>query len=351
MKAAVWHGRGDVRVEDVPDPPDPRSGDALIEVARCGLCGSDRREFDEGPVLIPRSPHPLTGFAPPVVLGHEISGTVIAVADDWARDLLGRRVSVDPTRSCGRCGACRRGDPHLCQVAACLGVSCHGGLAPLVLAPAAGLVPVADGVSDDAAALAEPLAVALHAVDRGGVRLGDRVVISGFGPIGASVMIAVQAAGASEVVVVEPHPTRRGSAADLGATAIDPGSADDCRALRGFADVGFECSGAPPALDATVRLTRAGGRVVVAAVTHGAIELSMRAVVLGERTVLGTVGYRGDVARAIRLVERGILDVAPLISQALPLSAVPLWLSNPSAASEGLKAIIDPRAPGPQLHA
>lgn len=347
MKAAVWHGRGDVRVEEVPDPPDPRPGDALVEVARCGLCGSDRREFDQGPVLIPRWPDPLTGFAPPVVLGHEISGTVVAVGDDWAQELVGRRVAVDPTRSCGRCEACHRGDTHLCQVASCLGISCHGGLAPFVLAPAAGLVPVGDRVSDDAAALAEPFAVALHAVDRGGVQLGDRVVISGFGPIGASVLIAVQAAGASEVVVVEPHPTRRAAAAALGATVLDAGSTDDARGLRGFAEIGFECSGAAPALDATLRLTRAGGRVVVAAVSHGAIELQIRAVVLGERTVLGSVGYRGDIARAVRLIEHGLLDVAPLISQALPLSAVPLWLSDPSAASEGLKALIDPRAPGP----
>jgi len=350
VKAAVWHGRGDVRIEHVPDPSDPRPGDALIEVARCGLCGSDRREFDEGPVLIPRGPHPLTGFAPPVVLGHEISGTVMAVGDEWARDLVGQRVAVNPTRSCGRCEACRRGDPHLCQIAACLGVSCHGGLATLVLAPVAGLVPLGDGVSDDAAALAEPLAVALHAVDRGAVRLGDRVVISGFGPIGASVMLAAQAAGALEVVVVEPQPTRGRQAAELGATVIGSGRADDARSMRGFADVGFECSGAPPALDATVRLTRAGGRVVVAAVTHGVTEVSMRGVVLGERALLGTVGYRGDIARAVRLIDHGVLDVAPLISRALPLSAVPLWFSNPVDASEGLKVLIDPRAPDPSLH-
>jgi (R,R)-butanediol dehydrogenase/meso-butanediol dehydrogenase/diacetyl reductase len=354
MKAAVWHGRGDVRIELVPAPAEPRTGEALIEVARCGLCGSDRREFDEGPVLIPRTPHPLTGLGPPLVLGHEISGRVVAVGDDHARGLVGRRVAVDPTRSCGSCDACRRGDRHLCRIAACLGVSCHGGLAAKVLAPVDGLVPVPDGVSDDEAALAEPLAVALHAVDRAALRLGERVVITGFGPIGAGVMLAARAAGASEIVVVEPNMTRRSWAAGLGATVVDPGQgeepSEELRALWGAADLGFECSGASKALTTTVRSTRAGGRVVVPAVSHGVTGLSMRSIVLGERAVIGTVGYRGDIARAVRLVEHGVIDVGQLVSQVMPLSAVPRWFSDPASAATSLKVLVDPQPAGPAPH-
>ena len=190
MLAARWHGPRDVRVEELPDPDPPGPGRLLLRVVRCGLCGSDRREYDAGPVLIPRRPHPLTGRTAPITLGHEILGSVLAAGHDQDADLVGARVVVDPTIACGRCAACRHGDHRLCAAAACLGVSADGGLATFVAVDAGSVVRVPDSLADDHAALAEPVAVALHAVDRANLRLGERVVVTGFGPIGAGVVLA-----------------------------------------------------------------------------------------------------------------------------------------------------------------
>lgn len=347
MKAAVWHGRGDVRVDEIGPPSSPGATEALVEVSRCGLCGSDRREFDAGPVLIPRRAHPLSGQRPPIVLGHEIAGSVVAVGIDGDDSLVGRRVAIDPTLACGRCTACQRGDRHLCSVAACLGVSAPGGLARFVLAPVAGLVELPEVVSDDEGALAEPVAVALHAVDRAQIRLGERVVVFGAGPIGAAVVLVCRAAGAGEIFVVEPAAARRAMAIRVGAdAAIEPGGpenpSDDLRTLRGSVDAGFECSGAAGALDAAVRSTRPGGRVVVAAIHRGSVPLSANQLVLGERSLIGTVGYSGDIARAIRLMASGAIDARVLVDRVLSIDQVPAWFATPALAAVGLKALVDP---------
>ena len=179
MRAAVWHGPRDVRLQDVPEPGEPGPGQALVAVRFCGICGTDLHEFTEGPVLIRPGPHPLTGARPPLVLGHELSGTVVAVGAGGPGDLVGRRVTADPCWSCGTCFWCLRGDYHICRIGGSVGLASDGALAPLVLVPVQGLVPLPGTVSDQAAALAEPLAVALHAVRRGGVRVGDRALVLG----------------------------------------------------------------------------------------------------------------------------------------------------------------------------
>ena len=172
MRAIVWHAREDVRLEEVP-VPQPGPNQVVIEVARCGLCGSDRREYDVGPFMIPRHRHPLTGHVGPVILGHEAVGRVIACGTNVAEPPeTGARVAVDPTWSCGRCAACHRGQRQLCASAGFSGISAHGGLASHMVAAADGLVPIPDHVGDDEAALAEPLAVAVHAMARATLQPG-----------------------------------------------------------------------------------------------------------------------------------------------------------------------------------
>ena len=349
MLAARWHGRADVRVGEVPDPGTPAEGRAVLRVLRCGVCGSDVREFRAGPVLIPLEPHPVTHTSAPVTLGHEILGEIVAVGDRRDDELVGRRVVVDPTISCGRCASCRRGESNVCAFAACLGVSADGGLATLVAVDTRKLVPVPDSLSDDHAALAEPLAVALHAVSRGSLLLGDRVVVSGFGPIGAGTTLAATADGASEVVVLEPDADRRRLASELGAHAVDPADTVAVRELHGFADAGFECSGADGALRTALRLVRPGGRVVVPGVAHSPAELDLRNLVLTERSVLGSVGYRGDIDRAVTLMASGVIDPAILCGPTISLQALPGWFASTSPAA-ALKVLVDPgldRSPAP----
>lgn len=346
MRAVVWHGRLDVRVDEVPLPGPPGAGQVLVEVARCGICGSDRRAYERAPSPSSPGPHPLTGHAGPVVLGHEVVGRIVARGDGVPQPFgVGRRVAVDPTWSCGRCPACRRGQHQLCDVAACSGLTANGGLASHMIAAAGGLALIPDHVPDDEAALAEPLAVAVHAVTRAALQPADRVVVAGFGPIGALVALTVRALGASQVMIIEPSPDRRRAAADLGfADVLDPDSAPTSgeQPPRGWADAAFDCAGAPGVLELCIRATRAGGRIVVPAVSSGATPIPMGQLVLGERTLMGSLGYNGDVARAVALIATGAVDVRPLISAVLPLSEVPAWFADKETAGAGLKVLVDP---------
>jgi (R,R)-butanediol dehydrogenase/meso-butanediol dehydrogenase/diacetyl reductase len=348
MRAAVWHGPRDVRVEVVPEPGPPGEDQVLIEVARCGLCGSDRAAYERGAAVMSHGRHPLTGHEGPVILGHEVVGRIVARGPDTPVTLgPGRRVAVDPTWSCGRCPACRRGQHQLCEIAACSGFSAPGGLASLMIASSAGIALVPDHVSDEEAAMAEPLAVAVHAVTRAALQPADRVLVAGFGPIGAAVALTARALGAGEVMVVEPSADRRRLASDLGfADVLHPGSADapsdELKARRGWADAAFDCSGATGVLAQCIRATRAGTRIVVPAVSPGATPIPMSQLVLGERTVMGSLGYNGDLARAVSLIATGAVDVRPLISQVLPLAAVPAWFADGDRAGTGVKVLVDP---------
>lgn len=325
MKALVWHGRGELRFEEVDEPGPPGPGEAVVAVAYCGICGTDVHEYVEGPVMIRPGAHPLTGCAPPLALGHEMSGHVVAVGPDVDVP-VGTRVAVDPCWRCGSCYWCRRDDHHLCRLGGAVGLASPGGLAHRVTVPAAGLVPLPDGVDLQVAALAEPLAVGLHAVDQGGVEAGARVVIQGFGPIGATVLLAARARGAAEVWVSEPAPARRAWAEALGATVVvDPGADDVRRRLREAtdhvgADVAFECSGVPSLLPGLVECTRRGGRTVLVGVGHGVAEIPTNRVVLFERELVGSLGYRHEVARVVELVAAGTLDPRPLITGVVPLA-------------------------------
>ncbi len=194
MRALRWHAAGDLRVEEVPDPGTPEPGMALVEVAQCGICGSDLAEFRAGPKMIRSTPHPLTGRSAPLTLGHEFSGRIVAAGDDWP---AGTRVTADACWRCGRCEACTSGDYHLCRYGGSIGLHSDGAFAPFVVVPEYTLVAVPDEVSDAAAAMTEPLAVGLHALDRGGTRAGDAVLVLGFGPIGAAAALLARALGAT----------------------------------------------------------------------------------------------------------------------------------------------------------
>lgn len=329
MRALVWHAARDLRLEDVDEPDPPGPGQALVEVAYCGICGTDLAEYTSGPVMIRDRPHPLTGGRPPLVLGHEFSGRVLALGPDAdaSAPAVGQRVTVDPCWRCGSCFWCRRGDYHVCRSGGSVGLASDGALARRVLVPLAGLVPLPDGVDDRVAALTEPLAVGLHAVRRGGLTAGDRVLVLGHGPIGAAVVLAARASGAAEVYVSEPAPGRRRLAEQLGATeAFDPTAVDVrkevyVRTGRIGPDVVFECTGAPRLLPVAVSAVRRGGRVVLVGIGHGVADVEPAQIVPYEREVVGSLGYRHDLPRVIGLIDAGLLDPTPLITGVVPLEA------------------------------
>ena len=171
MPALRWHAAGDVRLEEVALPEAPPPGMAIVEVRYCGICGSDLAEYRGGPSLISMKPHPLSGTAPPLTLGHELSGTVVE-ASDPDRWPPGTRVTADACWRCQRCEACEAGAYHLCRYGGSLGLHSDGAFATRVVLPEYMLVELPDEVSDEQAALTEPLAVGLHALERGSARAG-----------------------------------------------------------------------------------------------------------------------------------------------------------------------------------
>lgn len=328
MLAARWHGAGDLRVEEVPEPPAPAAGEALIAVDCAAICGSDVSEYRDGPHMIPVTrPHPLTGRTAPLTLGHEWAGRVIEAGAGV--DLApGTRVCGDACIRCHRCFWCLRGEYNTCRLGASIGLHADGAFAPHLLAPAYLLEPVPEGVPDTWAALTEPLAVGLHAIRQGALAVGETVVVAGFGMIGAAAAAMALAGGAAAVLVVEPSPVRRRLAERMGAAeALDPGAGDVRRAVRGRtegrgADLVIDCSGQPRAFAQWMDLSRRGGRVAVCGLGHGPAEVDLSRLVLFERQVIGVLGYRHDHQAVLGLMAGGRLDPSPLLGDPIALQRI-----------------------------
>src|SRR5437763_4944037 len=234
MQALRFHAARDLRVENVDEPRAPGAGDVVVQVASCGICGTDLHEYVAGPIVTPVEPHPLTGAQNPQILGHEFAGEVVAVGSDVTTVREGDRVAIMPLAYCGRCAYCRRGLQHLCASMGCVGLShAWGGMAQLATVAEYQIVRLPDDVSYEQGALIEPTAVAAYGVERGGVAPGDRVPVTAAGPIGAPAALCAHAAGASEVYISEPNSARRARAEALGvATVLDPAAVDVPEFLR-----------------------------------------------------------------------------------------------------------------------
>ncbi len=269
MRAARFHDREDVRVEEVPEPSSPEGDEVVIAVEWCGICGSDLHEYRAGPLQTSHVPHPLTGATVPQILGHELAGRVAAAGPRSALT-EGDRVAVMPLVTCGTCASCRRGLNQLCTRRAAIGMN-HpwGGFAARVLVGAGNVVPLPDGLSLEQGALLEPAAVAVTAVERGRVKPGSRVLIAGYGPIGALVALAATEAGAVAVVVSEPSEGRAAHAREVeGVHVVDPVRESLPEAVAELTsgegvDVAFECVGSAHALQACIEVTRPNGTVVL----------------------------------------------------------------------------------------
>jgi (R,R)-butanediol dehydrogenase/meso-butanediol dehydrogenase/diacetyl reductase len=325
--AARWWGRGDVRVEHIDDPGDPRPGWVRLRIDACGICGTDLEEYTAGPNVVPVQPHALSGASAPLILGHEAVGVVEAVGDGVGL-APGIRVAVEGDLSCGTCWWCRRGDVQLCPDLAQLGLMADGGLAEVMLAPASMCAAFSDAIEPAHAAMAEPLSVAVRAVERAGVSLGSTVGVFGAGAVGLLVIQAARLAGAQTVVAVERLAGRRALALALGADAAvtpDDALAASLEHTEGTGlDITIEAAGNPSASAAAVRLVRRGGRSVLLGVYDETLPIDMMDMLLGEKTVSTSLShvYHTDFRVAVSLIERGKVLLEPIITDRIPLADV-----------------------------
>ncbi|MEC5151895.1 2,3-butanediol dehydrogenase [Cryobacterium sp. GrIS_2_6] len=329
MRAAVFHGAGDIRVEEVTAPTAPRAGEILVRPLWCGICGTDLHEYAQGPIVIPREPHPLTSACGSQILGHEFSAEVVEVGAGVTSVRPGERVSVMPLLSCGHCFYCRRGLNHLCRTMAAVGLSYQwGGIADLAIVPAANVTALPDGVSALQGAVVEPGAVAAYGVDTARVRPGDNVLITGAGPIGALASLYAASLGAN-VFVSEVNPVRAAlvRSFDVG-VVLDPTAVDVPGWLRDRTDgIGvdavIECSGNERALQAAIASVRSAGRISQTGLHTKAAAIDPMVISEHDITISGTWCFPvTDWPRIIDLIDRGRYPVEKVVTAQIALKDV-----------------------------
>lgn len=287
MRAAVYHGPRDVRVQDWPDPPPPEAGDLQLEVLRASICGTDLDEFLSGPHLIPLStPHQASGHLGPLVLGHEIVGRIAAVGADVEGFEVGDVVVPGSGVSCGTCRWCLAGRTNLCARYYTIGLHADGGLAERVNVPARISRPVGD-CPEDVAIMAQPLAVALHAVRGTGAEHGASIAVIGLGGIG-SLVVAACAARGIDTIGVDVSAPRLQIAKRLGAsTLIDATRSNASAAIQDAtggegADIVIETSGTRPGLELAMRTVSRGGHIRLVGLHRDPSPLDLTQLVLHE---------------------------------------------------------------------
>lgn len=338
MKAVRWHGRGDVRLDEVPDPDPPGPGEVVVRVLLTGVCGTDFEEVRAGPLTIPAdAPHPLTGRSAPITLGHEVLGEVAVVGPDVVDLAFGDRVVLDGLASCGECESCRRGRPTLCSRLASIGLHRDGGMAEYLAVPAATCVPVPDSVPDELAVLAEPLAVAVRAVRRARIAPDDRVLVIGVGAVGRCVA-AVALLQAASVAVQDAS-----SARIANARVADP-RLQESAGTPESADVVFDCAGTEVSFARALEAAARGGIVVLVGVAESVSGFSPLAAALKELTIVTSLSHDidDDTRAAVDLLASGKLALSGVVAQTLRLEDAPGALVNPPEAPG--KLVVSPRS-------
>ncbi len=335
MKAAVFKKPGvPMAIERVEDPT-PEEGQLVVEVAYCGICGTDLHATREGTSMLPSDS----------VLGHEFVGKVVGLGPNLQQDWqLGERVCALPFHSCGRCPACVTGRPFECDKLSCIGVDASGAFAEFVTISEVSTLRLPEQLAMKDAALIEPLAVGLHAVRTGGLRTGQRVLITGGGPIGLSVALWARFMGARDVVVSEPAEDRRNLALSLGATdVLQPGkqlAAQFADVTGGPPDILFECVGVPGMLQQCINIAPRRSTVVGVGMCEQPDTIMPISAMIKELALQFVVAYtRDDFDTAIAMLAQGRIDASPMVTSTVTLDEMPAAFEALRTPSEQCKVL------------
>ena len=341
-RCLLIHAPDDLRIEEQ-DAGEMAPGQVTVQVGMGGICGSDLHYFHHGGFGTVRIKRPM-------VLGHEVAGTVIAVAPDVTRVQVGDRVAVNPSRPCGACKFCLEGLPNQCLEMRFYGSAMRdphveGAFRQLLVCNAVQCETVAPGVPLTLAALAEPFSVGLHAVSRAGSLLGKRVLVSGCGPIGCLAIAAARVHGAAEIVAVDVTDETLAVAQAMGAdrtinVASEPDWTQRYSADKGTFDVMIECSGNERALRAGLDVMRPRG-VVVQLGLGGDVNIPQNLIVAKELSLCGSFRFHAEFALAVRLINEGRVDLRPMVTRTYPLAQAREAFELASDRRRAMKVLID----------
>jgi (R,R)-butanediol dehydrogenase/meso-butanediol dehydrogenase/diacetyl reductase len=343
MQAGVITGKGVFELREVPEP-DPLADGVVVDIRYCGICGTDVQAYQYG------------GDYPAALCGHEWAGTVSKAAAGVSRVKEGDRVCVSIRPPCGECNECRAGHGDWC-VPAMMGLGgadpggsrAHGGFAPSIAVGANRVAKVPRALSDEAAAQVEPATVAYHGVRMSGLRLGDFAVVQGAGPIGLLTLQWVRAAGAADVVVVEPAPERRAIARRLGATdVVAPEEAGEWVSERtgGLgADSVFECVGRPDTIQSAADFARRGARLTLIGLSHRPASIDPGSFLMKELDVHCTIAYQhSEFETAMAMMADGRVRAEPIHTSTVGLAGLESAIQDLAAGAAETKILLDPRA-------
>jgi L-iditol 2-dehydrogenase len=336
MKAAVWYGGKDIKLEDLPTPK-IKDDEVLVKVKAVSICGSDL--------------HAYIGVSkrriPPLVMGHEFSGEVVKLGSNVKGLKEGERVVLEPVLSCGKCVLCQRGRSNICENMKLVGLHLSGAFSEYVSIPARKCHKLPNSVSFEEASLVEPLAVAVHAVNLTSLEKGEDICIIGSGAVGLMTLQVVKNTNAGKIFVIDMLDYRLGLAKKLGATTtINAKKEDPVKEVLADGGVGtvFEAVGHQKTVQQALAMVGKGGKVTIIGMLEATMELGMLDVTVKEIEIRGSYGYTSyDFKLALKLIAEGRVKVKPLITHVLPLRDIAKGFDILSKGSENvIKVILKP---------
>ncbi len=343
MDALVIHSPLDLRVEDVPTPA-VGPGQVRVRVRAGGICGSDLHYFQHGGFGTIR-------IQQPMVLGHEVAGVLDDVAPDVKHLAVGQRIAVNPSHACGQCRFCQLGLQNHCLDMRYFGSAMRmphvqGAFRQQLVVEAGQAHKLAEGIGHAEGAMAEPLAVALHAVNRAGPLLGRKVLVTGCGPIGAMTVIAARRAGAARIVATDvvAQPLRKVGKVGADETidvAAQPEALARYAADKGQFDILFEASGNERALRSAFEVLRPRGVIVQLGLSGGEMTLPLNMMVAKEFDLRGAFRFHEEFGVAVALINQRLVDLRPLVSATLPYRDAGRAFALAADRTQSMKVLLD----------